>query len=295
MGKPSAMPVVSLQSTHIDWNICPLFPFSLTGCTIAGLYYKLHGVHRPVTMKKLTIKRRKRITANPIIGDQGNPPRPWDIAREIWQSGGPGDHSVEVNSDGSVALPQRSSQSSAQERIDLSPAPSTEIADKSTAHQQRPSAPPSMSAGGARTPDHNTHDETRLAALTMAALSKEGAVSPPARNRSFSPMDASSETSGARGRESVPTRGASIKSMLNPSDDAEDEDVEMGGTDDRGGSGGYGERGSGVNRSGSGSSGPSREDGADVGREEHLRKEVEKMREMLAAKERELAAARGAR
>src|SRR3569623_806405 len=27
----------------------------------AGLYYKLHGVHRPVTMKKAVIKRRKRV------------------------------------------------------------------------------------------------------------------------------------------------------------------------------------------------------------------------------------------
>ncbi|KXL49232.1 hypothetical protein M433DRAFT_62408, partial [Acidomyces richmondensis BFW] len=32
-----------------------------TICNACGLYYKLHGAHRPVQMKKAEIKRRKRI------------------------------------------------------------------------------------------------------------------------------------------------------------------------------------------------------------------------------------------
>jgi hypothetical protein len=32
-------------------------------CNACGLYYKLHSVHRPITMKRSTIKRRKRVTA----------------------------------------------------------------------------------------------------------------------------------------------------------------------------------------------------------------------------------------
>ncbi|RKP35079.1 hypothetical protein BJ085DRAFT_14908, partial [Dimargaris cristalligena] len=31
-----------------------------TICNACGLYYKLHGVHRPVHMKRSVIKRRKR-------------------------------------------------------------------------------------------------------------------------------------------------------------------------------------------------------------------------------------------
>ncbi|KAI9024975.1 hypothetical protein CLU79DRAFT_745661 [Phycomyces nitens] len=35
-----------------------------TICNACGLYYKLHNVHRPITMKRTTIKRRKRVTAS---------------------------------------------------------------------------------------------------------------------------------------------------------------------------------------------------------------------------------------
>ncbi|ORZ09795.1 hypothetical protein BCR42DRAFT_301114, partial [Absidia repens] len=31
-----------------------------TICNACGLYYKLHNIQRPVTMKKTTIKKRKR-------------------------------------------------------------------------------------------------------------------------------------------------------------------------------------------------------------------------------------------
>ncbi|KAF7731451.1 putative electron transfer flavoprotein subunit [Apophysomyces ossiformis] len=34
-----------------------------TICNACGLYYKLHNVHRPITMKRSTIKRRKRVAA----------------------------------------------------------------------------------------------------------------------------------------------------------------------------------------------------------------------------------------
>ncbi|KAI9278129.1 hypothetical protein BC943DRAFT_332123 [Umbelopsis sp. AD052] len=44
-----------------------------TICNACGLYYKLHNVHRPVTMKRSTIKRRKRVavtTASEMASDE---------------------------------------------------------------------------------------------------------------------------------------------------------------------------------------------------------------------------------
>lgn len=57
-----AMHVVSdyyrflVTHTNADLN-------SLRSPNHSGLYYKLHGAHRPVNMNKTTIKRRKRVPA----------------------------------------------------------------------------------------------------------------------------------------------------------------------------------------------------------------------------------------
>ncbi|KAI8992077.1 hypothetical protein BDF20DRAFT_848107 [Mycotypha africana] len=42
-------------------------------CNACGLYFKLHSIHRPITMKRSTIKRRKRVTAATIATQRRHP------------------------------------------------------------------------------------------------------------------------------------------------------------------------------------------------------------------------------
>jgi GATA-binding protein, other eukaryote len=61
------MPVVCEICGTRQRDFCYYFFFEDL-LTFLGLYHKLHGVHRPVGMKKSTIKRRKRVV--PFVPDQ---------------------------------------------------------------------------------------------------------------------------------------------------------------------------------------------------------------------------------
>ncbi|ODQ78172.1 hypothetical protein BABINDRAFT_39942, partial [Babjeviella inositovora NRRL Y-12698] len=54
---------LAIACTNCHTTITPLWrrsPLGSTICNACGLYYKLHSQHRPVKLKKATIKRRKR-------------------------------------------------------------------------------------------------------------------------------------------------------------------------------------------------------------------------------------------
>ncbi|KAI9256586.1 hypothetical protein BDA99DRAFT_405175, partial [Phascolomyces articulosus] len=54
----------SLSCANCNTTTTPLWRRDAQGntiCNACGLYYKLHNVHRPMTMKRSIIKRRKRV------------------------------------------------------------------------------------------------------------------------------------------------------------------------------------------------------------------------------------------
>ncbi|ODV94519.1 hypothetical protein PACTADRAFT_30279, partial [Pachysolen tannophilus NRRL Y-2460] len=53
----------AIACTNCGTTVTPLWRRDDVGnniCNACGLYYKLHGCHRPIKLKRSTIKRRKR-------------------------------------------------------------------------------------------------------------------------------------------------------------------------------------------------------------------------------------------
>lgn len=184
---------------------------------VPGLYYKLHGVHRPVTMKKSVIKRRKRvIPASHEGGLEGSVP-----VESVESSSPPPESSSErgsMNPDGSVNLGMRRREE--HEALQLVP--------ESVLRQNRPSPPlPSgdLTQYQSSHPRHHRdlaseslNDDNRLAPITSLAgtSGRQSSLSPasflsPTRKRSFGEAGhpGSSETESNK-------RLSSIKSILNP-------------------------------------------------------------------------------
>ena len=189
---------------------------------LSGLYYKLHGVHRPTTMKKATIKRRKRVI--PAGEDE-----------EMDGVSQTGDRPVHdstpekgtMNSDGSINLGFRRN---ARQPMAIQPqappghpgnahkqpSPLSGSSDLAAYHQQSALRPHNM--------PQSLKDDNRLPPITSLAASgpgvdRQSSISPasflsPARKRSFSSTD--NEPRNYDDGSDNSKRLSSIKSILNP-------------------------------------------------------------------------------
>jgi GATA-binding protein, other eukaryote len=190
--------------------------------TSTGLYYKLHGVHRPVAMKKSVIKRRKRVVPAP----QGTQASGFDINNHTGSpesdSPLPGntqhDQRGTVNADGSINLGFRP-------RYEPRLLPAPVAASQMDSQQHLPSIGPT--AHGSNQSNHHQdnsslNNDNRLPPMASypSPTPRPPSLSPnsflsPSRKRSFTVAE--SEPASSSTSESNSKRLSSIKSILNPS------------------------------------------------------------------------------
>ena len=269
--------------------------------TYLGLYYKLHSVHRPVTMKKSVIKRRKRV----VPAAQGN--QSADIAMGSPESDRQSppfegsDQRGSINPDGSINLGFRGRGL---------PAP---IATSRAPNGQQTT---DLMAYASSTQSHHEHpeslnDDNRLPPMASypSPSQRRPSLSPnsflsPSRKRSFSAAESDTLPSmsdhnnpSQNNQNSQSKRLSSIKSILNPGfseSDPSDVDPALRPNSVRLSPNMYSPApaGGSYNPSPAGSTAGSARDENErskIERREMLQREAERMREALKAKERELA------
>lgn len=298
------------ESGHTICNACGMLSTktSYSLLTLLGLYHKLHGVHRPVTMKKSVIKRRKRV----VPANQG----------------GPSGIDVANNSMGSPESDRQSPPHISDQRGSTNPDGSVNLGFRgrglpvpvSTSRPQNIQQTSDLMAYASSTQSHHDHpdslnNDNRLPPMTSypSPTQRRPSLSPasflsPSRKRSFSTIEfeqlpfISDSNKTNSNPNAQPKRLSSIKSILNPGfSDSENSDIDpalrpnparlspnMYGVNSPGPSGGS------YATTPAGSPGAVAKDGisdnerSKIERREMLQREAERMREALKAKEREL-------